>query len=67
MIKIELGDLPFNVWNDIFNWLLKPQHLERCGIDWTYDPKSHDLYLSDKFATIYLLKWSHYEKAHLGS
>lgn len=63
MIQIELKGLPFHIWNEIFKWVFETLKVENCGITWDYDPKHYTLHLSEKSATIFLLKWSYYGKA----
>lgn len=58
MIKIYLGDLPLHIWNDIFKWIFETQKTENYGITWDYNMENHTLYLSEKTATMFFLKWS---------
>lgn len=58
MTAVDLNDLPFQRWAEIFNWCLKSLKLENRGLTWDYDMDKHILYLSEKNVTIFLLKWS---------
>lgn len=57
MIKVDLSELSLQDWLKVYTWCINFLKVENHGATWDYDIDQHILYLSEKSATIFLLKW----------